>query len=292
MLLFWMFACQDYTLKDVSVVEPLSLSVTSPTYGSFLGSGPVIVTGVVSPASAWVTVGGVSVVPEPDGNFSAEVPFTDRALVVDVRAASEGQVQRSLIPVFDGVDPRAYDPAAMRALLTPSGLDGLEPLVATMVDELGLLDQLSASLPVYESDWVSLLPSAVTSTGTTVELSPADGAILANITLHDVMLGVDVDVVGFPFTVDMGLGEVTLGATVAPELDEADMLSLAVLDIEVELGDVQLAFSGAEVSDWIEDLLLDPVAWLLGEAVLLIPLTPGELLSGLMMMRSLRVSQA
>ena len=267
MLLLSLAACTDYTIQAPPEV-PLTLSITSPTYGQFLGDGPIAVSGVVTPSSAFVQVNGATVLPDEAGNFVAELPFDDRAVVVDVIAIAQDQQLRKLVPVFDDADPRASDPGAIGGLLSPTGLDALEPIVVERVDGLGLIDQLFTAIPAIDNDYLSLTPVSLTTTGTTADLAPGFDSIELTVTLHDVTLLTEVTVAGaYTFDLGVALGELTFGAFANPWVDADGMLGLTLSDAVVEMGDVGLSVADFDIPDWLADLLLDPVASLVADLV-------------------------
>lgn len=271
MLLLLLAACgNDYDIK-APAPEPLSLEITSPTYGAFLGDAPVTVTGVVTPAQAFVTVNGTVVTPDEAGTFTAELPFDDRAVVVDVSAVHAGESLRELVPVFDGTDPRASDPGAIGGLLTPAGLDALEPTIADLVDSLGWEDQILAALPALDTDYVDLTPKSVTSGGAVADLAPGFDSIELSLALTDVTLLTDVTVVdAYTFELGVSLGTIGFGAHAAPWLDADGMLGLTLSDAIVDIGDFAMSVEGWEIPTWITDLLFDPIASLvssLGEGI-------------------------
>jgi len=271
-------ACRrDYALVEVEGA-PLTLTVLSPTYGEYLGlpdetgTLTIEVTGTVSPADAQVVVNGMRADVDSTGAFSASMPWgynaveTDRAFVVDVKAFDPDESVRQLVPVFDGNDPRDTDPGAVNGLLTPTGLDALEPTVADMIDSLGLWDQLSSALPSVDTDYVDVTPTGITSTGTDADLAPAEDAVTLLITFHDVVMTADISVLDtYTFPVSIGMGEVTLGANAIPGLSDDDMLTLALTDAQADISGTSLSFGDYEVPDWLMALLADPIASLVAD---------------------------
>ena len=270
MLLLLLAACSDYEIK-APTPEPLALTITSPTYGAFLGDETIQVTGTVVPVTAYVSVNDTIVYPDAAGNFAAELAFTDRAAVVDVTARYNGERLREIVPVFDGSDPRASDPGAIGGLLTPTGLDALEPIVSDLVDSLGWEDLLFSSLPALDTDYVDLTPKALTSNGAVADLAPAFDSIAVSVALTDVTLLTDVTILdAYTFELGISLGTIQFGAHANPWLDADGMLGLTLADAIVDIGDIGLSVEGYEIPEWITDLLLDPVASLvstLGESL-------------------------
>lgn len=239
--------------------EPLTLALTSPTYGAYLGDGAVVVEGVVTPATAQVLVNGISVRPDADGLFRTELAFPegDRAFVVDVWALEMDEKVREIVPVFDDADPRELDPGAVQGLLTPTGLDAMEPLVAEQIAAIGWEDQLLAAIPPVETDWLTLTPTSLTAT-TAVDLEPGETDVSLLLTLGEITLTSEVDVAGYlQFPVDITMS-VTVGAHASPSLED-DMLGLTLADATVDIGEFGFAVSGYEVPDWIMDLLAEPI---------------------------------
>lgn len=280
-------ACRTDSLLNKVPDAPLTLTVTTPTYGAYLGapatSGEplqIAVSGTVSPAGAQVLVNGVPASIDADGAFTATIPWgtdadpddtyvpdaADRAYVIDVQAWDTDESTRELVPVFDGNDPRDTDPGAIAGLLTPTGLDALEPTVADTVDALGLWDQLAAALPTVDTTYLDITPTGITSSGTSADLAPADGAVTLLLTFHDVVMTADIGVLdSYTFPVSIGLGEVTLGANAEPGLSDTDMLTLALTDAQADIDDVSLSFGDYDVPDWITQLLVDPIAGLVAD---------------------------
>ncbi len=264
LLPFVLSACTDYNIRGPAPV-PVELTLTSPSYGEFLGDGPISVTGTVSPADAGVLVDGTLVHADENGVFHTTVDFTDRAQLINVTANKGEEEARRIVPVFDGKDPRLADPGAIAGLLTPAGLDALQPIVGDMIDGLGWEDQLFTALPAIDTAYFSLTPTSLTSTGTTVDLSPADDAVKLVGTLHDVAIAADVDVLGwaqFPMTIT--LGEVSIGADATPALAD-DMLTLELSAATADMGEIGLSVDGFDMPDWLMQLLVDPIAGLIAD---------------------------
>lgn len=280
-------ACRGDTLLNKVVEEPLTLTVLTPAYGAYLGLAEspdaplsIEVSGLVSPTNAQVLVNGVHAEVHDDGTFTATVPWaadpdsadsyvpaaTDRAYVLDVQAWDPDESARQLVPVFDGNDPRDTDPGAIAGLLTPTGLDALEPTVADTVDALGLWEQLGAALPTVDTTYLDITPTGITSSGTSADLAPADSAVTLLLTFHDVVMTADIGVLdSYTLPVSIGLGEVTLGADAVPGLSDTDMLTLALTDAQADITDVSLSFGDYDVPEWLTQLLVDPIAGLVAD---------------------------
>lgn len=286
-LLLLLAACtRDYKLYEMAD-EPLVLVVSSPTYGEFTGSREATVVGEVSPLDAVVKINGEIVEIGADGSFTATVAFPDgdRAMVLDVTAFDRDESDRLLIPVFDESDPRLTDPGAISGLFTPTGLDGLEPLIAQGIDDAGWQDQIAALLPAVDTDYFDIVPVGVTSDPTDVSLVPVDGAIDTLIAFRNVEMTSDVvllDTWSFPVTTS--IDEILFGASTTLGLDRDDMLTLGLRDPVVDLSGFGLSFGELDIPSEIMDLLVEPLADLVSQlGVLLLDLVldqAGELALG------------
>jgi Glucodextranase, domain B len=261
MLLLTLFACNEYGLVEKTVEpEPLVLTVLSPSYGEFLGDGPVEVTGTVSPPYAAVTINGVGAAVSEDGSFAASVPFDDRALVVDVQAHVRDEEQRVLVPVFDSVDPKPYDPGAVQALLSPTGLDALEPMVAGLVDSLGIASMLQGIIPTIDTDYLDVVQTGASLDPSTVDLYPADGEVGALITANNLTLSFDVTVLNaYSFPMEASIATITAGVGIQPTLSEDAMLSAAITSISLDISDINIEILGIELPGWVMDYVVEPV---------------------------------
>lgn len=256
-------AChQDFKINEVDE-EPLTLTVTSPTYGAFTASRMVVVTGTVSPADAEVIVDGERAEVDADGTWHRAVQFPDgdRAMVADVEAISPSEEKRVLVPFFDGSDPRLTDPGAITMLLTPTGLDGLEPLVADGVDNLAWEDQILSLLPTVDTTYFDLLPDSVTSDGVAVDLSPTADGVAMTLDFQNIQLTSEVviaDTWSFPVTISME--DILFGASALPAVDGDGMMSLTLQDAVADLSPFGLSFGGYDIPSEIMDLLTQPLA--------------------------------
>ncbi|HSG90032.1 MAG TPA: hypothetical protein VLA56_12540, partial [Pseudomonadales bacterium] len=87
-------------------IREVSLAITSPAYGEYLGDGPIEVVGTVSDAAATVLVEDVEVPVSGDGTFRTTVEFAGDYEVIDVKAGGDSIVPvRERVPVFAGKAP-------------------------------------------------------------------------------------------------------------------------------------------------------------------------------------------
>lgn len=264
MLLLLLAACANGPVTLPPVPQALTLTLTSPTYGAFLGADGIAVAGVVTPPTAFVQVNGVTVQPDSLGGFATVLPFDDRAVVVDVTAVAANDHIRQIVPVFDGSDPRAADPGAIGALLAPAGLDALEPMVGDLVDSIDWADLILSAIPTIDTEYLDLVPVAVTTTGTSADLAPDVDSVSLAIILHDVTIFADVTVLGSAsFELGISLGAVTMGAHATPWIDESGFLGFSLADAIVSIDDMGLFVEGWEIPAFITGFLLDPVTDLL-----------------------------
>lgn len=262
LVLLFLAACrQDYKVI-AAPDEPLVLTILTPAYGEYVAAEAVSLTGVVSPADAQVLIGGVTVPVAEDGSFAATIPFDgQRAVAIHVEAIDPDEHVQELVAAFDGTDPRLDDPGALVGLLTPTGLDALEPTIAELVDGLGWTDQILAAVPALESDWVDLIPTSVSAQPTTVDLAPGMTALDLGITFHELTVTSTVNLLDYlEFEVDVIVESITVGAAATPAVDDEGMVTLALSDAVVEVDGWDFVISDFDLGDWVGDYLVEPIA--------------------------------
>lgn len=256
------------------------ITLDAPTYGAFLGDGPIHVSGTVSPLVATVRVDDLLVdVDQATGHFEADVDFAGaRYHNVDVQAAHGPHVARTRVPVFDGGDPIDQWPGGVTLRLTPEGMARLGENLGTIVDSTGWDTTLAGSLPAIETDAFSLVPVGITHSPTVVELLPAVDGIDTRVAFRDVVIGytLGVDLFGtwFEAPVDVGFGRIAVGAIATPDVDDAGMLSLSLGEAIVDMDDPTIEIAGFD--GWIlslliglvSDALIEPIGELLVDLVL------------------------
>ncbi len=267
-------ACQsDYDIKGEHIGSVLSLEVTSPTYGEFMGDSDITVTGTVYPRQAVLTIEGETVEVSDDGSFSVSVPVDYAYRIVDIEAHLDSQAERIRLPVFQGHNPADTWPGGMSARLLPSGLDKLGVQVGAMVDGLGWKEQISAALPSYTSDFLSLTSLGVTSDPTVVLLEPALGGLDTYFTINNVLVAYQIDIYYWigTYTGEMSIGftEVAIGGLLVPTLDEAGILTLELTDASLDISEPDLTLGPLDgtVLEWVmgalNDYILEPLVDLL-----------------------------
>ena len=270
-----LMGCNDYELKQISAVaDPLSLEVTSPTYGQFMGDEQITVTGRVSPAYAQVTVEGAAVEVGKDGLFTAVYPVDHAYRIIDVTAHTDTQDARQRVPVFAGHDPRETYPNALTARVLPNGLDKLGDKIGVLVDDMGLFASLLPSLPSYTSDIITLTPNRIDVDPTQVDLAPAIGALDATFTINNLAIVYDVNLFGYADEISVGFTSVALNALLVPALSDDGMLTITLTDASLDLTEpnVELGPLPGWIIDWVlgfvADYIIDPLADLLLDSVL------------------------
>lgn len=261
LLLLVLAGCrQDYKVV-AAADEPLSLTVLTPTYGAYVDAEAVELTGIVSPPDAQVLVDGVTVPTAADGSFAATVPFAGRrGVAIHVEAIDPDEHLHEVVAAFDGVDPRAADPGAITGLLTPTGLDALEPLIAQTIDDTGWADQIAASLPALDTDWVDLVPTGVTTAPTTVDLSPGLTDLDLAVSLNEITIAADIVVLdSYDFPIEIAVSSVKIGAAALPAVDADGMITLTLSDAVAEVGDFTFAVAGYETPGWLFDYVIEPI---------------------------------
>jgi hypothetical protein len=265
--------CNNNTLVSASrVAETLTLEVTSPTYGEFMGSDDIVVTGRVQPLLAQLRVEGKVVEPAADGTFEVVLPVNHAYRIVDVEASVDGRNLRERVPVFRGHDPMETWPGGITGRLLPSGLVKLGEALGIIIDDLGWQDQINAVLPAVTDANFSLTPIGVLTEPTVVELEPGDGGLAAVFTLNELTLNyqVEVPLIGLSETLSIGYGQIAVGGTLVPVLDDDGLIYLSMTDAVIDLSDpiFELGF----LQGWLFDIVVDAInGWVvepLGELLL------------------------
>lgn len=262
----------DYNIKTYTEDEPvLTLDVTGPAYGTFLGDAPAVVTGTVSPTNAILEVEGEQVLPNADGSFSVEVPVDYAYRNLDVKASLRSQELSWRTPVFRGEDPSLTWPGGVTLRLLPQGMERLGTFVGQIIDDTGWANQLAAQLPGYEGDIFQVRPVGIFHDPTVVVLTPMDEVIGAGVTLGNIKLEyeVAVDWLGLSTELSVGFSEIGIDAELAPWLDGDGVLWLGLDEPGITLGEADIVLGPLEgwiaelVIDWVGDFLLEPLADLL-----------------------------
>lgn len=265
-------ACSsEGTLVDAA--PDVSVTFTSPSYGEFLGDGPIEVTGVVTPASAALVVEGEAIEADADGVFSLSVPFEDAYRILDATAELRGVSDRARLPVFRGQAPADTWPASSTVRLTPAGLDAIGAGMGGLIDQTGWSEQLGSALPAFDLGFVSIEPNGVTHEPTVVQLIPHDEGIDVYVTLREVTLHTELVAdlgqgpIALPATITYD--EIAIGALAVPEMTADGEIALTLTDPDIVFGEPSIDLFG--IPGLPLDFLLSGLASLiepLGESLL------------------------
>jgi hypothetical protein len=260
----------DFVPQD----DTLTLDLTSPQYGAFLGEDPIQVEGRVYPEGATVRVEGVEVDASDHGAFRAALDVGGPYRIVDVEADYGGQHLRERVPVFSGHDPIDTWPEGITGRILPAGLDALGTQLGAVLDQTGWVDSITAAMPAYDGGIVAFEPVGATAAPTVVVLAPTDGGIDAGIALNDLTLAylVTVDVFGYVVSqeISFAYGLIQITALATPRLDEAGVIWIDLSETAISLDEPDADFGVLEgwVVEWILDLLNDWVTEPLGQWLL------------------------
>ena len=220
-----------------------------PTYGDFLGEGPVPVVGQVSDASATVLVDGVVVPVGNDGIFRTSLAFSGDYEVVDVRAGGDGLVDvRERVPVFAGRPPVETFVDGLPGRMTNEGLLRLGGVIGAQVDATGWADQLLAQLPVVDTSVAKLVPREVTHSPTHVVVKGVEDGLEIGIELRDVTIVTDATFEVFGFTqtaqLDIEYKTVLLTAITEPSIREDGVVILTATETTIDFADPEFRVDG------------------------------------------------
>jgi hypothetical protein len=262
----------DYLITPSRIADTLTLEVTSPTYGEYMGSEDITVTGTVSPPVANLFIEGQRVRPDKTGAFEVSLPVDHAYRIVDVTASLDGQFAEEHVPVFRGNDPIETWPGGITGRLLPAGLTKLGEAVGLLIDGLGWADQINAVLPGYSDSNVSFTPVGLLHDPTVVELESTNDGLDAIFTLNNLTLNYDIEVpiIGLQETFVIGYEQVAIGGMLIPELDEDGLIYLSLTDAVIDLGDpiFELGFLQGWLFDLVVNALNDWIVEPLGEFIL------------------------
>ncbi len=262
----------DYSF--VVADETLSLELTSPLYGDFLGDADAFVEGKVHPTDAVVHVEGVPVDASNHGAFRELIPVDHPYRIVDVEAWHGEQYERIRVPVFSGHDPADTWPDGVTGRLLPAGLDALGAGLGGMIDDTGWSSMISDVMPTYESDFVSFYSNGAQHEPTVVVLSATDGGIDVGIAINDLILGYEVvvDIYGYVYStqVSFSYGLIGITALATPWIDDDGLVWIELSETAISLDEPDAEFGELEgwVVEWILELLNEYVSEPLGELLL------------------------
>lgn len=255
--------------------EP-SLVVTSPSYGEFLGYGPIVVKGQAT-GGLTVTVEDQQVALNDRGEFFYVLPWEDRYRCVDVRAFdSDGlEVGWERIPVFDGMDPEESWTDGLTGRVSPAGLERMGPVITDALGDIDLTEGLLDEVQPLEVGPLALTPTDFTYTSINVELGADYEGLVVTLWLQDAVLDVDVLLEsgeGFEGPGTLSWDRLGLSIIGQPDVDFDGIISLSVdepsivsegLDVYVEGADtsttdaIEVAVGIAD--DWLAEPLLELV---------------------------------
>jgi hypothetical protein len=261
-LLILLAACSETGTLHTYPIPDLAFELTSPTYGEFVGDGPIVVAGKVGHRLATVWVEGEEVPVNEDGTFSVALPIERPYALVDVSASFFRQAAEARVPVFRGLDPLETWPGGFAARLTPTGLAGLESVVEGLAEELISAETLLAGIPPIAVDTWAFTITGVTRAPIEVDLTPGAAGLAAALTVRELRFDAEItgDIFGFPVEVPLAvlLDEVRIGATVVAGLGAEGDITLSVGEPEIDFSVPTFEFFDLDFS-WLSDLLLGAI---------------------------------
>ncbi|MFK7930114.1 MAG: hypothetical protein AB8H79_18125 [Myxococcota bacterium] len=256
----------------------ITLSISQPEYGAFLGDGPVQVVGQVSEPTAVVLIDGVAVPVAHDGSFATTLEFSGDYEVVDVRAGGEGLIDaRERVPVFAGRAPIDTFVDGMPGRFTNEGLLRLGGVIGAQVDATGWPEQLLAALPEVDTNVAKLVPREVTHSPTQVVVKGVEDGLEVGIELRDVTIVTDAtfEVLGFErkAQLDISYKTVLLTALTEPVIRDDGIVVLNATSTTIEFADPEFRIDGNPLGalSFLADVaaaLLEPAGEFLADLLL------------------------
>ncbi len=255
-------ACQTGGTLDTYEIPTLTLEITSPTRGQFVGDGDVFVTGRVSAPETVLYVEGERVRADDDGSFSVAVPVEHAYRFIDVTADLYGQHQEARILVWDGTDPRLSWTNGLTLRLTETGLEGLATVLGATLDAALAPEAITAAFPPIDLGGTVLALTEVSRDPIAVDLVASSAGLTASIGITDLVFTLEAsgEVFGVPFAIPATLTFPTIAVDlpIVPSVDPTGALALA-------FGDPVIAFDPPEVAigalgfGWLADLIAGAV---------------------------------
>lgn len=257
-------ACGTDRLPPTDV--PLELVVESPTYGQYLGDGPIRVTGQVSDPAARLQIEGQPVQIDGAGRFAVLVDLEGDYEVVDIQVGRQaGQVLRERIPVFAGQDPMESFVAEIPARVTNDGLTRLGDELGKAFDETGWSDDIARLLPSYTSTELSLSAKGVEHAPTRVVLHGAEDGLDVGLAIRDfaIVYEARARVFGFDVTVDVRIGydRVGVAALAQPRIRHDGVVYLRARNTSVDLTEAKVTIGDIDVE--VAEYVLDGLGFVL-----------------------------
>lgn len=257
-LLLSLFACRspDYGIT----AQQLTLELTSPEYGQFLGAEAALVTGRVSPMSASLVIEDQPVELAEDGSFSVALPMDGLDYrMIDVQASLASQSLRERVPVFSGSNPALSWPGQATARLTEAGLDKIGETVGAFVDATGWDTMIIEQIPSLDTDWVDIYATGLTHLPTVALLEPDEDGIHTTILIEELSLGVEIDALDGWINIPIGLGfsAVSVELLLSPTLEDDGSLWLYASEATIDLGEAE--FELGSLDGWLVELILDAI---------------------------------
>ena len=232
----------------VNNMPDVSLEITSPSYGEFLGDGPISVRGTVSPPSATLMIEGELVQADSDGNFETEVDFEDAYRIIDADVSFRDITDRQRVPVFRGQKPIDTWPGSAVLQLTPAGLDVIGRALGAPIDDLGWEEQLLGIVPPIDLGGFSITANEITHEPTEIRLIPTDDGIGVFLTFVDIALVAEttIDIAGTPLTVPATFtyDEILIGGVAVPEISADGEIILSMGEGDLSFGNATVEITG------------------------------------------------
>lgn len=238
---------------------PAELTFTDPTAGAYVGTGPQTVTGVGRHLSD-VVVNGVAA-RLSDGMFHADLQTelglnTFSATGTDDGGVVHADMASVLAGDFKSADGVVSD--AVQLHVSTSALNGLSPLVGSLLDPAALDAEVQALNPILDTPEAEILLGTLTFDPPVVEITPRNGVLDTTIRLPNFNLPLDVRIRdALPFGIDLELGvdiecdEVLLQVPIELSARPNGTLDVHVGRMRSQLSDFDLDTGILEVIDWL-----------------------------------------
>ena len=253
-----------------STCTRFSVTITSPTHGSFTTATSVTVNGqinVLPAAQASLTVNGVSVTPSGSGAFTTSVPLDTAGIFTPIRASVTdlvfgGTAHDRVVKIFGpSVADGALSDESVALRLNDSGLDEAEPLVAGLAGSgLDLATLVPVGTVLINNECfidgpfgsclgratVSIVNPAPSISGFGIDMDSMTNEVEGDIQVTDIDVNVFLDGTGLVPNCDINISANTANFLADYEL-QPDPIDPGVIDVN-QTGPPAVSFGGFSTS--------------------------------------------
>lgn len=265
-----LIACRSDSLKQLPPIPierpPLTLTVSEPPEGSFVGT-QATVTGKVSDPAAVVYVEGYRVNVAADGTFQVVVPVDDEFRIIDAEAvrppnSGDGEVEhlRERRVVYAGSDPLSTWTGGIGIRVTPTALDHVSELIEAQIAALDLSSTIETNLPALGIAGINFVPVSASADPVSAELISGAEGLALQIGVRNLIVRYNIVTTTLgTIPVTLGIDSLGAGGTVGLALDADGALAVSLEQLgQFDIGAPVIEVAGVDpeiLEIWLGSLL-------------------------------------